>query len=106
MSWLLVVTKRDKSKAMDFLNMMKRVGPPIGIEVCMRGGVALRYVRGGTALRYEGVWPMTPRVCVEMVTSSWKGHNLVLQTSNSFLIGLQYGVLRSVFYFGPKLSIF
>ncbi len=33
MSWLLVVTKRDKSKAMDFLNMMKRVGPPIGIEV-------------------------------------------------------------------------
>ena len=31
--WLLVFTKRDTSKAMDFLNMMKKVAPPMGIEV-------------------------------------------------------------------------
>ena len=31
--WLLVFTKRDSSKAMDFLNMMKKVAPPMGIEV-------------------------------------------------------------------------
>jgi len=32
-NWILVVTKRDQGKAVDFLNMMKRVGPPMGIEV-------------------------------------------------------------------------
>ena len=32
-NWILVVTRRDQTKAMDFLNMMKRVGPPMGIEV-------------------------------------------------------------------------
>ena len=31
--WLLVFTKRDSSKAMDFFNMMKKVAPPMGIEV-------------------------------------------------------------------------
>lgn len=27
------MTQRDKAKAMDFLNMMKKVAPPMGIEV-------------------------------------------------------------------------
>ena len=31
--WIVVVTKRDRSKAVEFLNMMKRVAPPMGIEV-------------------------------------------------------------------------
>ena len=31
--WVLVVAKRDRSKAVEFLNMMKRVAPPMGIEV-------------------------------------------------------------------------
>ena len=42
-SWAVVVTRKDQARAMDFHNMMKRVGPPIGIEVgCnawMQGGV-------------------------------------------------------------------
>jgi aubergine-like protein len=31
--WVVVVTKRDRSKAVEFVNMMKRVAPPMGIEV-------------------------------------------------------------------------
>ena len=31
--WVIVVTKRDRSKAVDFLDMMRRVTPPMGIEV-------------------------------------------------------------------------
>ena len=30
--WLLVVIKRDLSKAMDFFNVMKKVAPSMGIE--------------------------------------------------------------------------
>ncbi|XP_019856843.1 PREDICTED: piwi-like protein 1 isoform X2 [Amphimedon queenslandica] len=31
--WLLLVTKRDSGKAVDFIEMMKKVCPPMGIEV-------------------------------------------------------------------------
>lgn len=32
-NWLLVFTRRDQGKAGDFLQTMKRVCPPMGIEV-------------------------------------------------------------------------
>ena len=32
-NWLIVVTKRDSNRALDFMNMMKKVCPPMGIEV-------------------------------------------------------------------------
>ena len=32
-TWLLVFAKRDSAKAMDFMSMMKKVSPPMGIEV-------------------------------------------------------------------------
>ena len=38
---MIVVTKRDRSKAVEFLNMMKRVAPPMGIEVWRYGNGGL-----------------------------------------------------------------
>lgn len=35
--WVIVVTKRDRAKAVEFLNMMKKVTPPMGIEVWSMG---------------------------------------------------------------------
>ena len=32
-NWLLVFTKRDSGKAMDFMTTLKKVCPPMGIEV-------------------------------------------------------------------------
>ena len=32
-NWLLLVTRRDSSKASDLIEMMKKVCPPMGIEV-------------------------------------------------------------------------
>ncbi len=49
-----------------------------------------------------------------VLVANLRGHNLcserpiskkIIEFSSS-LLGLQYGVLRSVIYFGPKLSIF
>ena len=34
-NWAVFVTQRDKGKAMDFISMLKKVAPPMGIEVHM-----------------------------------------------------------------------
>ena len=38
---MVVVTKRDSGKAMDFVQMMKRVGPPMGTEVSTNWNVGI-----------------------------------------------------------------
>ena len=32
-SWIVICTKKDNSRAFEFINMVKRVSPPLGMEV-------------------------------------------------------------------------
>ena len=54
--WVVVVTKRDRAKAAEFVNMMKRVAPPMGIEVWRMGvqryGIETAVLRS----RMPGLW--------------------------------------------------
>lgn len=49
-NWMLIFVKKDQSKAMDFFTMLKKVSPPMGIEVStyMYNVYTLLYIDGHT----------------------------------------------------------
>lgn len=69
--WIIVFVKRDEPKALDFLTMMKKVTPPMGISVMDPVMLVVRDDRTETYLRSirESLHPQVQMVVIIFPTS-------------------------------------